>query len=256
MWSNNGSHFHSQAKFQSKTLLQQQENLEIAQGNADTAIVRANWLLQMSDYTYIHQADSVINSMKGQLSDKDFPMYHNPWTTGEIPIYLPPDFMEQIERLGIIGGGSMPIQLKSFVRHGLLYVSWEQSDPEVTEYEISCKDCSDFLVTSGHKENPPVSMIHKGSTNEKRIDSVTIGTKYLFNVRARNLAGWGVWSHSVIGGIDGFPLEIGYTGEIVEIVLPKDGVYSIIAYGAKAADGALRKGGKGAIIGAKFSLKK
>ena len=258
VWSNHGSHLHSQAKFQSKTLLQQQERLEIAQGNADTAIVRANWLLQMGDYTYIHQADSVISSMKGQLSDEEFPMYHNPTTTGEIPIHLPPDFMDQIEKLGIIGGGSVPTHLKSFVRDGLLYISWEQSDPGVTQYEISYKDSTDplSLVSSGSIDKFPISVTQAGNSNEKRIDAVMIGTKYLFHVRARNLAGWGVWSYPVVGSIDGFPLEIGYTGEIVEIVLPKDGVYFITACGAKAADGALRKGGKGAIIGARFLFKK
>lgn len=259
--SNHRSLSHSQAKYQSKTLLQQQERLEIAQGNADTAIVRANWLLQMADYTYIHQADNVISSMKGQLSDEEFPMYHNPTTTGEIPMHLPPDFIDQIEKLGIVGGGSMPTRLKSFARDGSLYVSWEQSDPDVDEYEVSYEVFianSDpvSLITSGYKSKVPVSVMQKGNCSEKRIDAIMIGTKYMFNVRARNLAGWGVWSYPVVGFIDGFPLDIGYTGEIVEIVLPKDGVYYILAYGAKAADGVTMKGGRGAIIGAKFQLKK
>jgi hypothetical protein len=252
-----------QAKHQSKTLLQQQERLEIAQGNADTAIVRANWLLQMADYTYIHQADSVISSMKGQLADEEFPMYHSPTTTGDIPMHLPPDFIEQIEKLGIVGGGIMPTHLKSFVRDGSLYISWEKSDPTVIEYEISYEPFNAppstdpvSLITSNYNNTSPISLMQKGSCTEQRIDAITVGMKYLFHVRARNLAGWGVWSYPVVGCIEGFPLEIEYTGEIVEIVMPKDGVYSILAYGAKAADGAIRKGGRGAIVGAKFKLKR
>ena len=64
-----------------KILLQQQEKLTIAQRNVDTAIVLANWLMQMSDYTYIHQSESIIKSMKAQLSDKELPMLHSPAST-------------------------------------------------------------------------------------------------------------------------------------------------------------------------------
>lgn len=251
-----------QAKFQNKTLLQQQEKLEIAQGNADTAIVRANWLMQMSDYTYIHQAESIISSMKAQLSDEELPMYHSPATMGEIPMHLSTDFVEQIDKLGIVGGGGVPSQLRTFVRDGLLYISWEQSDPEVKEYEISYEPFDEEvanptdLVTSDYRRSPPHSVRHKGGLKEKRIDEIIIGMRYLFRVRALNLAGWGVWSHPIIGKLDGLPLQIGYTGEIVEIVIPEDGNYYIEVYGAKAADGTTRKGGRGAIVGAKFQLKR
>lgn len=243
-----------QAKYQSKTLLQQQEKLEIAQGNADTAIVRANWLLQMGDYTYIQQAESVLSSLKGQLSDEELPMYHGAASTGEIPMHLPPDFIEEIEKLGIVGGGSMPARLRSYVRDGLLYISWEQSDCEVKEYEVSYEPFNEGVdpASLGY----PRVVNQKGSSNEIRLDDIVIGMKYLCRVRALNIAGWGVWSLPVLGSIDGFPLEIRYTGEIVTVAVPRDGVYSILAYGAKAADGTLRKGGRGAIIGASFKLEK
>ena len=251
-----------QAKFQSKTLLQQQEKLEIAQGNADTAIVRANWLLQMSDYSYIHQAESIMNTMKAQLSDEEFPMYHTPATTGEIPMYLPSDFIEKIDMLGVVGGGRMPIRLKSLMKGGLLYISWEQTDPDVIEYEISYEPFDEkhadpiAIVTSNYNKSFPRSIMQKGNATEKLIDDIVVGAKYMFRMRALNVAGWGVWSYPVIGRLDNFPLEIGYTGQIVTIELPSDGLYSIVAYGAKAADGNTKKGGRGAIIGAKFQLKK
>lgn len=217
--------------------------------------------MQMSDYTYIHQADSIITSMKAQLSDEEFPMYHSPTTTGEIPMHLSSDFIDKIDQLGTIGGGGMPSRLKCFVRNGLLYITWEQSDPEVKEYEVSYEPFDEdpdptAIVTSNYKSSFPRSIIQKGNSREKLIDEIMVGMKYLFRMRALNMAGWGVWSYPVIGRLDGFPLEIGYTGEIVGIVIPMDGLYSIVAYGAKAADGTTRKGGRGAIIGAKFQLKK
>ena len=251
-----------QAKFQSKTLLQQQERLELAQGNADTSIVRANWLLQMSEYTYMHQAQTIINSMKSQLADEELPMYHSPTTTGDIPMYLPQDFIEGIRKLGTVGGGRMPTRLKCFMRGGLLYVSWEQSDSNVKEYEISFEpfneETSDptTIITSGHSRDPPRSVIQKGSVSESHIDDIVVGMKYLFRVRALNVAGWGVWSYPVVGKLADFPLDIQYTAKTVHVELPYDGIYSIVAYGAKAADGETRKGGRGAIIGAKFHLNK
>ena len=53
-----------------------------------------------------------------------------------------------------------------------------------------------------------------------------------------------------------FPLHIGYTGFIVNLYIPCDGLYCITARGAKAADGETRKGGRGAIVEAKFLLNK
>ncbi len=252
----------TQAKYQSKELLQQQERLEIAQGNADTAIVRANWLLQMSDYTYMHQAEAVINSMKSQLADEEVPMYHSACTTGEIPMFLPEEFLESIDKLGTVGGGRMPTRLKCFMRGGLLYISWEQSDPEVKESEVSYEPFNEesadptAIITSGYERGPPRSIIQKGNKIETQIDDIVVGMKYLCRVRALNVAGWGVWSNPVIGKLNNFPLEVMYTGKIVQIELPYDGYYSILAYGAKSADGDTKKGGSGAIIGAKFKLEK
>lgn len=217
----------------------------------------------MSDYTYIHQAESVMNSMKAQISDEEFPMYHSPTSTGEIPMHLSPDFITDIEKLGTVGGGGMPSRLKSFVRDGSLYISWEQSDTdtEVEEYEVSYEPFNEdpdpvSIITSDYKRGFPRSLKQKGGFSEKRVDEIMIGMKYLFRVRALNLAGWGVWSLPVIGRIDGFPLEIEFTGEIITLEVPQHGVYSIMAYGAKAACGTTMKGGRGAIIGAKFQLAK
>jgi len=251
-----------QARFQGKTLLQQQEKLEMAQGNADTAIVRANWLLQMSDYTHIHQAESVMETMKVQLADEEFPLYHSPASTGDIPLHLPEDFIREVAMLGRVGGGKTPMQFQCSVRGGLLYVCWDQSNDDVMEYEISYEPLEEkdsdpvSIVTSNYKRDFPRSVKQKGDQSEKLIHDITPGKKYLFRIRALNVAGWGVWSLPALGHMGGFPLEIGYTGEIVNIEVPCDGEYSILACGAKAADGMRKKGGRGAIIGANFKLKK
>ena len=83
-----------------------------------------------------------------------------------------------------------------------------------------------------------------------------VGKKYSIRLRSLNIAGWGVWSHQVIAQFPEFPLNIGYSGSIVNVVIPYDGRYRITARGAKAADGETRKGGRGAIVEAKFLLNK
>lgn len=210
----------------------------------------------------MHQAKTIIDSMKSQLADEEVPMYHSACSTGEIPMFLPTEFIESIDRLGTVGGGRMPTRLKCFMNGGLLYVSWEQSDTEVQEYEVSYEPFTEetadptAVITSGYERGAPRSITKKGSKKECHIDDIVVGMKYMFRARALNAAGWGVWSNPVIGKLDNFPLEIKYTEKIVRIKFPFDGVYSIIAYGAKAADGDTKKGGRGAIIGAKFQLKK
>ena len=60
----------------------------------------------------------------------------------------------------------------------------------------------------------------------------------------------------MVGEVPEFPLQISYTGSIVEVEIPSKGLYCLTAGGAKAADGNTRKGGHGAIIEAKFYLNK
>ena len=189
-------------------------------------------------------------------------MYHMPASTGEIPLYLPADFIQEMAKLGQVGGGRTPIKFCCFVRGGLLYVCWEQSDADVKEYEISYEPLEEkdsdpiAIVTSDYKRDFPRSVKQKGDLSEKLIHDIVPGMKYIFRIRSLNVAGWGVWSYPAIGQLNNFPLEFCHTGEIISIELPSDGLYSIVAFGAKAADGDTKKGGRGAIIGAKFNMKK
>lgn len=203
-----------------------------------------------------------METMKAQLADEEFPMYHSPASTGEIPLYLPEDFIHVVAKLGWVGGGKTPGKFHCAVRGGLLYVCWEQSDDDVTEYEISYEPLEEkdsdpvSIVTSNYKKDFPRSVKQKGDQYEKLIHDIIPGLKYMFRIRSLNVAGWGVWSYPAIGQLGSFPLDIGYTGVIVNIELPCDGEYSILAFGAKAADGDKKKGGRGAIIGATFILKR
>ena len=245
-------------------MVEQQEKLEVAQGNADTAIVRGNWLLQMSDYNYLHQADAIISNMKEQLSDQEFPIYQMPVTKGGIPIFIPSNFVEQIQSLGKVGGGRMPSNLSCSVENGMLVLSWEQCD-DTKEYEVRYEPAEEEEVDPlagiskeyiEYKGRYPCSIPVRSNISSKMIDDIMPGKNYCFRVRALNIAGWGIWSHPKIGSMPNFPLTIGYTGEIILIELPFTGLYQITATGAKAADGDTRKGGRGAIIEAKFYLNK
>lgn len=245
--------------------MEQQERLELAQGNADTAVVRANWLLQMVDYNNLYQAETIIKNMKDQITDQNFPLYQFPVTTGDIPVYIPPDFLGEVQSLGMIGGGGVPYRLQCTMESGLLKVSWEQNDPEAKEHEIRYEPVEEedtdpiSMVTtaySKYKHDFPRSLRVPGNICEKRVDDIMPGKKYVFRVRALNAAGWGVWSSPVVGMLTTFPLEVGYTGQIVEIEIPFNGMYAITARGAKAADGDTRKGGRGGIIESKFYLNK
>lgn len=255
-----------QAQFQKKKLTEQQEKLEVAQGAADTAIVQANMLLQMSDYSYLHQADRIIANMRSQLTDVEFPLYKGPVSNGSIPININPEFLQEIDKLGMVGGGRVPSRLQCGTDNGLLMVKWEcsdQKDQPTLEYEIHVElmeeeDVDAITISSSaytqYKQSFPRSLNVKGSGTERRVDDLMPGKKYCFRIRSLNSAGWGMWSSAVVGQTPEFPLEIGYSGEIIRVQIPSNGYYCITARGAKAADGDTRKGGRGAIIEAKFHL--
>ena len=133
------------------------------------------------------------------------------------------------------------------------------------EYEIQCepmeeKDADPLVIASApyaeYRQQIQKRVKIKADTTQWRLDGLMVGKKYSIRMRSLNIAGWGVWSHQVISQFPDFPLKIGYSGSIVSLVIPCDGKYCITAQGAKAADGETRKGGRGAIVEAKFLLNK
>lgn len=139
-------------------------------------------------------------------------------------------------------------------------LKWEKPDQPVIEYEIQCESVGEPNIDRTPSpigfQHFPKSISVPGRYTEKRIDGLVPSEKYCFRIRSKSTAGWGIWSYPIVAEFPDFPLVVEYTGEIVEIVIPCDGLYLITAKGAKAADGETRKGGKGAIIEAKFYLSK
>lgn len=199
--------------------------------------------------------------MTGQLDDEgDTPVYKSLAAMVNIPLHINPSFLEEISTLGVVGGGMQPTQLQVNVEKGVVHVSWgKPDDPTVRQYEIEHELVdreSDIGSKSPVESSSPVSVKCKATAIEKIIDKLIPGRRYNFRIRSLNTAGWGRWSTATTCHYPGFPLTVEYTGEIIEVIIPTDGLYCITARGAKAADGDTKKGGRGAIIQAKFLLNK
>jgi hypothetical protein len=249
----------SEANIQRKALQEQLDRLEVSQGDSETSVVQASMILQMQDYSYLHQAEHIISSMKNQLDDEDVPTYQSPVAMGNIPLHINPSFLEAISSLGVVGGGRQPTELQVNVENGVVRLSWgKPDDPTIRQYEIEYEmvDRESDIGTKSPVESSPISVNVKATVMEKTIDKLIPGKKYNFRIRSLNTAGWGRWSKITTCLHPPFPLTVKYTGEIVEVVIPTDGLYCITAGGAKAADSNTKKGGRGAIIEAKFLLNK
>ncbi|CAI8020747.1 hypothetical protein GBAR_LOCUS12381, partial [Geodia barretti] len=249
----------SEANIQRKALQEQLDRLEVSQGDSETSVVQASMILQMQDYSYLHQAEHIISSMKNQLDDEDVPTYQNSIAMGNIPLHINPSFLEAISSLGVVGGGRQPTELQVNVENGVVRLSWgKPDDPTIRQYEIEYEmvDRESDIGTKSPVESSPISVKVKATVMEKTIDKLIPGKRYNFRIRSLNTAGWGRWSEITTCLYPRFPLTIQYTGEIVEVVILTDGLYCITAGGAKAADGNTKKGGQGAIIEAKFLLNK
>ena len=146
------------------------------------------------------------------------------------------------------------------VDNGVVRLSWgKPDDPTIRQYEIEHELLdreSEIGTKSPVESSMPISVKVKATAIEKTIDKLIPGKKYNFRIRSLNTAGWGRWSAPTTCLYPPFPLTVEFTGEIVEVVIPTDGLFCITACGAKAADGSTKKGGRGAIIEAKFLLNK
>ena len=92
--------------------MNQEERLEVVQGQAETSLVQANMLLQMPDYSHLHQSETIIGNIKAQLGEEDGPLYQGPVAKGDIPIFISPTFPEDINKLAIVGGGRSGLTLR------------------------------------------------------------------------------------------------------------------------------------------------
>ncbi len=101
---------HPQATVQRKALISQEERLEVAQGQAETSLVQANMLLHMPDYAHLQQTETIIGGIRSQLVEEDLPLYQGPVSQGDIPVHINPKFPDEINNLGVIGGGTYTVR--------------------------------------------------------------------------------------------------------------------------------------------------
>lgn len=239
-----------------KLLEDQRERVEVARGVLEVSIRQAN----MQDCSQLQQAAALIEKMKGQLVQKDLSLCKGPVVTGNVPCYIDPQFSERIEALGVVGGADIPKAFTCCHDGGLLLLKWqapESSGVGIKQYQIEYEPVEQPYLVAGDRPTGPTVVSEKSNAMQKRLDGTIPGVKYSFRIRSENTAGWGCWSSPIEAVFQNLPLEIGYTGEIVKLVIPKDGSYLVVAKGAGAERGEKRcLGGKGAIISAKFSLKR
>ena len=187
----------------------------------------------------------------------------------DIPFYIPQSIMEELRKLGAVGGGTVPYDIEVEVSNeysNLLQLKWQipHYATEVQCYEIEYENLPSMTET-GLKEShiptgryydvEPRSFVIPGNVLASYVLDLCPGYKYRFRIRSQNVAGWGMWSKSVTAKSESFPLWIRGTKRIHRIRIPTDGYYRLTAKGAKGADGKVHYGGRGAIISGTFSLK-
>ena len=241
---------------QKRLVNEQLERVEVALGSTATSLIQANMLNQMQDYSLLQRTSSIIDLIKTQIEDLHDDDLSEPVTSSEIAIYVNPEFQMAIDNLGLVGGGETPKTLICETDAGMIQLKWTLPDESILEHEVVCD-----LVFTDNSPNPsvrdrtfPRHYLIEGHKTNKRIDNLFPGMRYRFRIRSCNKSGWGWWSPSIYGTSPDFPLEIAYTGKIIILPLPYDGLYRIVAKGGKAADGNKKQGGNGAIIGASFIL--
>ena len=115
---------------------------------------------------------------------------------------------------------------------GVVRLTWGKlDDPTIREFEIEYEvvDRESDTGTKSPVESSPISVKVKSTIMEKTIDKLVPGKKYNFRIRSLNAAGWGRWSQLTTCLYPPFPLTVQYTGEIVEVAIPTDGLYCITA---------------------------
>jgi len=227
----------------------QREGMEVSIGHANSKIANAKVLLQKHDLATLQEGSEMMTAIDNLLQEGN-ETYLKPITDNALPFYIDESFNNSVDTLGVIGGGAVPSNLQCNMIKGGLYLQWSLVNERtpIIEYELEYEAIGTQMGPQKYLINPaPDNCLH-------RVDGLSPGFSYCFRLRSRNSAGFGIWSHPVIGKMTDFPLEIGCTGDITKIQIPGTGYYRITVKGAKAADGQAHTGGKGAIISALFHL--
>ena len=226
-----------------------------------------NTLISKSDLDFLVSYQLVTGRVEALLASEDKSL-HRPAITEEIPFFIAKDIEQQLKTLGAVGGGITPTDLECVANskgNNMMQITWQlpESAGRVLHFQIEYEhlpDSSPFNRDSGQvnsvyfQDEPHMHQV-TGNELSAYIDYLCPGYQYRFRIRSANAAGWGMWSKPVIGRCEDFPITIHYTKKINRIRIPVNGYYRITTKGAKAADGKMLSGGKGAVITATFYLK-
>ena len=193
-----------------------------------------------------------------------------PVVNQDIPFCISSDVVNQLDTLGAVGGGVTPIDFEcnpKGARGSLMEVIWQLPERcgRLHRFEVEFEQVQDSSVGQGsgsvdqgdlvYNQKEPQFYEVPGTQLSAFVDHLCPNYTYHFRIRSANDAGFGMWSDPIVGKCAGFPFTLEYTKKIHRITIPISGYYRITAKGAKAADGLVYKGGKGAIMSASFSLK-
>ena len=225
-----------------------------------------NSLISKSDVDFLLSYQLVTGKVEALLASEDKSL-HRPAITEEIPFFIAKDIEQQLKTLGAVGGGITPTDLECVANsknNNMMQINWQlpESAGRVLHFQIEYEhlpDSSPFNRDSGQinsvylQDEPHMHQV-TGNELSAYVDYLCPGYQYRFRIRSANAAGWGMWSKPVIGRCEDFPITIVYTKKIHRIRVPINGYYRITAKGAKAADGKMHCGGRGAVITAAFYL--
>ena len=249
-------------------LQEQVEQIEMSVKMYRDAYEDLNTLLSRSksDLDFMISYQEVTEKVGSLLASEDKSLYQ-PAVTEEIPFFISKDVEQQLKTLGAVGGGTTPTHLECVTNskgNNMMQINWQLPEtvdsilyfqieyehlPDITLFnKDSCQiDCNYF-------QNEPHMHQVAGNKLSTFVNYLCPGYQYRFCIRSANAAGWGMWSKPVIGRCGNFPITFYFTRFVNRIRIPVGGCYRITAKGAKAADGKMHCGGRGAVITATFYL--
>ena len=229
-----------------------------------------NSLISKTDMELLRLYASATQNIEPLLDSEDKSLLR-PVINQTIPFYINKDTEKEVEMLGAVGGGLTPTDLEcssSGSQGSLMELLWQL--PEncgklsrfQIEYDQLCIERRDSGFLGGNDSDSLVytqseSQLYEVAGNKLNafLDYLCPGYSYQFRIRSANDAGWGIWSSPIMGKCEGFPFTLNYTKNIHRVVVPSSSYYRITVKGARAEDGMIRHGGKGAIISGIFYLK-